>query len=185
NIYSLTIHSLLWRLVQYYPLISSLLQKIGSDAKVSRFQYARHLRFSTTFTYTRFQPRHGRESGMDAKDTTIMPNDIILDALDAIRTWCKSDRTEITTFDVRRPATMPPEVWSNEYAPMVADAAKMVWEHDLLAPDGRVRFEHDFYLKLVSLWQPRFTQVLGLPPGSPIFFDEAQDARPCVTSLLV
>src|SRR5699024_7486017 len=58
------------------------------------------------------------------------------------------------------------------------------WTSDILSPGGRLPFTHDYYLKLVSLARPSFTAQLGAPAGSVIFFDEAQDSRPCVSQML-
>lgn len=185
NIQTSTIHALARRATLMNPHTRPLVEKLGSDAVVPRYQFARHLRFAKSMNYTSYPARTRREAGLYAEDTHLSSNDLVKDGLAALDRWCRSDRDSIGVADVPRPETMPEDVWAEEYVPLVIEAALLAWDTDILSPTGALPFGHGYYLKLASLMKPRLTEVLGIPPGSLLFFDEAQDAIPAVTSLLL
>lgn len=106
-------------------------------------------------------------------------------ALASLRIWCQSDADEMRAEDV----VLPPRMSFMDvalYRECIMDLAMQMWDDDITQPDGIVRFEHDYYLKMVSLADPDLTQyaVTGLRAGDVIFFDEAQDARPAMTRVI-
>lgn len=185
NVRASTIHSLAWRIAQMIPQISPLLDKIRSETPpMSRFHWHRAIGLTDVFSYTSFHAANLKARGEVSRDTVLSSQDLMWAAIDALRLWCQSDRTELSQEDVVRPATMPYDVYENRYAPKVLDIATKAWTQDILVTEGRLPFTHDYYLKLVTLAKPKLTQWLGLPTGSVLFFDECQDSRPCVTYFL-
>jgi superfamily I DNA/RNA helicase len=57
----------------------------------------------------------------------------------------------------------------------VVPFAQRMWE-DVQNPNGVMGFEHDYYLKMFALTNPKL-------PGDVILLDEAQDANPCTASI--
>jgi hypothetical protein len=53
--------------------------------------------------------------------------------------------------------------------------AQKAWE-DICSPNGRLRFEHDHYLKMWALTKPEL-------PGDFIMLDEAQDTNPVLEEI--
>ncbi len=185
NVRASTIHSLAWRIASKIPQLAPLLDKIRRDEPpVSRFHWHRVIGFNEVFTYTSFYAANLRNRGEYAADTTLSSQKIMWAAIDALRLWCQSDRRELSKEDVVRPLSMQPHTWDTEYAPLVIEVAQRAWIDDILKSEGKLPFTHDYYLKLVTLAQPKLTQWLDLGPNSVLFFDEAQDSRPCVTYLL-
>ena len=185
NVRASTIHSLAWRIASKIPQLAPLLDKIRRDEPpVSRFHWHRVIGFNEVFTYTSFYAANLRNRGEYAADTTLSSQKIMWAAIDALRLWCQSDRRELSKEDVVRPLSMQPHTWDTEYAPLVIEVAQRAWIEDILKPEGKLPFTHDYYLKLVTLAQPKLTQWLDLDANSVLFFDEAQDSRPCVTYLL-
>jgi hypothetical protein len=60
--------------------------------------------------------------------------------------------------------------------PVIAAYAVKAWA-DISSLDGKLRFEHDHYLKLWAMSNPKL-------PGDFLFLDEAQDANPCLTGIV-
>lgn len=185
NVCASTIHSLAWRIASQIPQVAPLLDKIRRDEPpVSRFHWHRVIGVNEVFTYTSFYAANRRARGEFAEDTTLSSQKLMWAAIDALRLWCQSDRTSLSKEDVVRPLNMPPHTWDTEYAPLIIDIAQRSWVGDILKPEGKLPFTHDYYLKLVTMAQPKLTQWLDLGRDSVLFFDEAQDSRPCVTYLL-
>lgn len=60
---------------------------------------------------------------------------------------------------------------------VVVELARKAWD-DLRALNGRLRFQHDHYLKLWALSHPRL-------PGDYLLLDEAQDANPVIADVVL
>lgn len=63
-----------------------------------------------------------------------------------------------------------------QFAAFVAPFANKAWT-DLMNLNGKLKFTHDCYLKMWSLSQPKLRYDF-------ILFDEAQDANPCIASVV-
>ena len=185
NVSTSTIHSLAWRVASRIPQIAPLLEKINSDEPpLSRFHWHLALDIDDVFCFESFFEANRRVRGEGKSHTVLSSQSLMWAAIDALRLWCQSDREVVTEEDVERPATMPIDQWRERYVPLVISIAERAWKEDILDPNGKLPFTHDYYLKLVTLARPRITEWLGLEKGSVLFFDEAQDSRPCVTYLL-
>lgn len=184
NIQASTFHSLAMSLARTDPFISTLLPRLSGDTAVGRYQMASHLGVEEVIRFKSFQDINRDHIGLPSKLTTINSTQLTLAALDALRVWCQTDEDDLTIDHVERPVVMPEDQFTEMYAPVVQRIALRAWTTDILNPQGRLPFTHDYYLKLVSMAEPNFVERLGLYPGSVLFFDEAQDSRPCMTSLL-
>jgi N12 class adenine-specific DNA methylase len=72
------------------------------------------------------------------------------------------------------PASVPTDI--PELADAVLNYARAAWQ-DIADPDGKLRFDHDDYIKLWALGHPRL-------PCDVIFFDEAQDINPVLSKVI-
>lgn len=75
----------------------------------------------------------------------------------------------------------------DELAAYLLPAMKVAWE-DALNLNGRLRFTHDMYLKMWQLgWNPKTLRFSGPPKlgFDALFYDEAQDANPCNTAVVL
>lgn len=191
NVSSSTFHSLAFQIANVHPYIAPLVAKMINEKNpatpsttVSRMGIARHLGVEKVLTYRTFHESNKQIMGLPSAATTVSSIQLCHAALDALRTWCQTDDDTIGCEHVARPKTMPEDQFIDIYAPVVVDIALHAWTTDILNPAGRLPFTHDYYLKLVCMARPRITDYFGLPSGSVLFFDEAQDARPCVSGLL-
>lgn len=86
--------------------------------------------------------------------------------------FCYSADSEIQIHHV-------PKVNGVEYVDyfrkMIVPYARLMWE-DIQNPGGVMGFEHDYYLKMFALTEPKL-------PGDVVLLDEGQDANPCVASI--
>jgi hypothetical protein len=102
------------------------------------------------------------------------PVKIALLAIGAVTKFCYSDDRELTSRHV--PFVPGTEEFFDELAQVVAPYALKAWE-DMVHESGRLRFQHDVYLKLWALSNPTI-------PGDFIMLDEAQDANPVIEGLV-
>lgn len=184
NITASTFHSLALSLSRTEPFISSLLHRLSGESNVGRYQMASHLGVEEVVRYKTFQDVNREHIGFQGKYTTINSTQLTLAALDALSVWCQTDADDLGIEHVKRPTIMPEDQFEEIYAPVVQRIALHAWTSDILNPNGRLPFTHDYYLKLVSMAGLNFVERLGIPPGSVLFFDEAQDSRPSMTALL-
>ena len=108
-------------------------------------------------------------------DRRVEPTQIARLAMDTVAGWCR-------TADPVIGAQHVPEVngidgaAAEALAAEVVPLAKLAWE-DLRKVDGKLRFQHDHYLKMWALTSPK----LGCDF---LLFDEAQDADPLIASVV-
>ena len=95
-------------------------------------------------------------------------------AMGTVTKFCYSADPEITYRHV--PFTPGTEKFHNELAEWVTPYARRAWE-DLIQTSGRLRFQHDIYLKLWALSNPTL-------PGDYVLLDEAQDANPVIEGVV-
>jgi superfamily I DNA/RNA helicase len=95
-------------------------------------------------------------------------------ALDTVKRFCYSADTDITFRNV--PWIPGSEAYFDELATAVVPYARKAWA-DLIETSGRLRFEHDVYLKLWALSNPTL-------PFDVVMLDEAQDANPCIEGVV-
>ena len=185
NVLSGTMHSLAHDIGSVTPGIRDVIHRLEPGASpLQPFHLGAYMGITGGFHYETQRSRLNVEMGFAAVPSMRTPDQVAGDAMTTIRKWCQSADSDIDVSHVVRPADMGEPIFDNEYAPMVAHLARRAWFEDILSPNGMLPFTHDHYLKMVSVAAPSFTRHLGLPPGSAIFFDEAQDARPSMLSLI-
>lgn len=105
---------------------------------------------------------------------TIRPMDLARLALETVNRFCYSADAEIGPWHVpHRPGL---ESFRDELVAAVLPYAVTAW-YDIVSTDGRLRFEHDYYLKLFQLTGP----VL---PYDVLMVDEAQDLNPVTLAIV-
>lgn len=203
NVIAKTFHSVAYHIARNHPFTAPLMDKLNSDTALRPYELPRHIGFDGTLEVMTWADANKKDTGREYTTKLLKPHNITGYALASLNKWCQSADDDINethvvypkgvvfraidhndndndTDDNRADTRSDPK---QDYITMVLDVANKLWE-DIISPSGRVRFSHDYYLKLVSLMHPNFVEALGLPPGSIIFFDEAQDARPCMTSIV-
>ena len=102
------------------------------------------------------------------------PVKLALLAMGTVTKFCYSDDPVITSRHV--PFIPGTEQFFHELAEIVTPYALKAWD-DLIREDGRLRFQHDMYLKLWALSNPTL-------PGDFVLLDEAQDANPVIEGVV-
>ncbi|MBF8187359.1 ATP-dependent helicase [Nonomuraea sp. K274] len=95
--------------------------------------------------------------------------------MDTVARFCHSDDVEVYTTHVPDVPGLSPEAASALRFDVVP-FARRAWE-DLTSLDGKLKFEHDHYLKIWALTRP------VLPYGT-VLLDEAQDANPVIARIV-
>lgn len=109
-------------------------------------------------------------------DLYVAPNQLARLAMEAVSRFCRSADPEPSGYHVpKKPGLDDPDVL-RELRAVITPLARRAWD-DLRSTDGRLRFDHDCYLKLWALSEPR------LPAGY-VMLDEAQDANPVILDVV-
>lgn len=93
-----------------------------------------------------------------------------------IRSFCYSSAGEVQARHMEPVNGLAPQE-QGEIARLLLPYATRAW-NDICSPGGRLRFEHDHYLKMWALTEPRL-------PGDFILLDEAQDTNPVVEEVFL
>ena len=93
-----------------------------------------------------------------------------------IKRYCYSNATEVMARHMEVVNGLEPAE-EEQLARILLPYAQKAWE-DIRAPDGRLRFEHDHYMKLWALTSPEL-------PGDFIMLDEAQDTNPVLEEIFL
>lgn len=104
------------------------------------------------------------------------PNAVARITMDTVRRFCHSADRDITTWHVPHVTGVELPGDRTELAEIVVPLARKAWR-DLTDRSGRLRFDHDCYLKIWQLSEPRL-------PADVVFLDEAQDANPAVAAIV-
>ena len=115
-----------------------------------------------------------RDSITWGEDAYYSPPKLARLALDTVKRFCYSADNEITFHNV--PWVPGSEGYFDQLADAVVPYARRAWE-DMIQTSGKLRFEHDVYLKLWAMSNPTL-------PGDVVMLDEAQDANPCIESVV-
>jgi hypothetical protein len=116
----------------------------------------------------------GIKEGVAWGEAQYGPVKLALLALETVKKFCYSADAQITSRHV--PWIPGAEDYFRELAEMVAPYAVKAW-HDLIDTNGKLRFQHDIYLKLWALSNPKL-------PFDVVLLDEAQDANPCIEGVV-
>jgi len=107
-------------------------------------------------------------------DHTFGPVKLALLAMGTVTKFCYSADSHITAKHV--PWVPGTEGFFDQLAAMVVPFAERAWQ-DLIREEGKLRFQHDVYLKLWALSMPKL-------PFDTVMQDEAQDANPCIEGIV-
>lgn len=94
---------------------------------------------------------------------------------EAVRRFCNSADDTVNAYHVPKLKGLE-DAHQGAYKEHVVRYARKAWE-DINQPNGRLRFEHDHYLKIWALTKPQLRYDF-------ILFDEAQDANPVIAKLV-
>lgn len=174
-----TFHSVALEIAKKHPKISVLLSKMGNKSLRPK-ELAEIFFVRKHFTYI-----SNDDFKISAGNDSVFLSSAALCgyARNAVIKFCQSSDDKITRIHVPSVKDMP-DKQVTEFQDAVLPIARRMWA-DLLDPAGIQRIEHDHYLKFVSLEHVDLRKELGLNDGDVIFFDEAQDARPCMTSMVL
>jgi hypothetical protein len=116
----------------------------------------------------------GINEGVAWGEASFGPVKLALLATETVKKFCYSADAQITSRHV--PWVPGTEEFFPQLAEIVAPYAVKAWE-DLIDVNGRLRFQHDVYLKLWALSNPTL-------PFDTVLLDEAQDANPCIEGVV-
>ncbi len=203
NVQSMTFHSLCWRIANKDPQLNPVLRKLNNPNPLPFFKIADKFNIIDTHSFLTFKGQKDlvRHSDLDiakAHHQVLGRNAMVGYALKTVTKWCQSADKRIDMEHVVCPMNMAFAGGTDvsdedndfialnidDYKEKIVTIARTLWDEDISQPYGVLMFGHDHYLKMVSLKRPSLHTALNLPVGSVIFFDEAQDARPAMTSMI-
>ena len=112
--------------------------------------------------------------GFGDEDSYLSPVQVARIVLDTVRRFCHSaDDTILSKHVPQQPGT---EDFSDSFRSTVVRHAKAAWS-DITNKNGRLKFEHDHYLKMWALSKPKLNFDV-------IMLDEAQDANPVIAQVV-
>lgn len=169
NVVAKTIHSLAWSNISRDPEWNHLIKKMKSHRE-PLYKIRGSFVQGSVYGYLTSLGKH----------RVVREGDMYYAARRTIGNFCKSDEKQISHAHVPLLENLPEDdhASQDEYARIVLPIARRLWD-DILNPDGVAAVEHDHYLKVWQLTDP----VIG-KPGDVILYDEAQDAKPCIVSII-
>lgn len=202
NVQSMTFHSLCWRIANKDPQLNPVLRKLNNPNPLPFFKIAD--KFGVTDTHSFLTIKGQKEMVedplmdiFDGHHQVLGRKAMVGYALKTVTKWCQSADKRIDMEHVVFPPSMAfadddfcdgdddmTSLNIDSYKEKIVTIARTLWDKDISQPYGELMFGHDHYLKMVSLKRPGLHTALNLPVGSVIFFDEAQDARPAMTSMI-
>jgi hypothetical protein len=117
----------------------------------------------------------GIATGMGDDDTYLAPNKLAGFVTETVRKFCESDSNIITERHV--PKVAGTEDYLDEFRTSIVTWARRAWEDITNVPNNRIKFDHDHYLKMFALENPKLK-------GDFLILDEAQDANPVVVQIV-
>lgn len=109
-------------------------------------------------------------------DLVLSPERIASLAMQTVKQWCYTGAVSIGWHHLPEVPRVDSDASKQALGDAVLPLARRAWE-DLSRPDGKLRFQHDHYLKLWALSNP----TLGFDF---VLVDEAQDSNGVVTSVV-
>lgn len=159
-----------------FPRNITVMTTHGLGMRGTDFQYQHRLK-APKVPLALAASRLGIHSALHVGDRNpIRPNTQASLALRTVRRFCSTGDAAITPDHVPWLDGLDYESYS-QTAPLIVELAERVWA-DVSDPRGdQFRFEHDHYLKVWALEQPRWGYDF-------ILFDEAQDSNPVVSTMI-
>jgi hypothetical protein len=168
-----TVHSLAYGATRQDPTGRALLDRLNGQ-RVNSHVMARHLGLGHLVVTI--------PTGGAPRQKVLQPGWQAGHVRRAIRTFCQSADPEpgpqhfayVDGIDVQEPGKR--HINNRQVARELTPALHRAWR-DLCSPTGRLRYDHDVYVKQWQLRGPRI-------PGDFVLFDEAQDASPVMLAIL-
>lgn len=109
-------------------------------------------------------------------DTLMLPKHLAMIVNDTVENFCYSADEVIAEKHVPYEAKLSRKQ-NNQVAKAVVPYARKAWDDLTLREGGRLRFQHDHYLKMWQLTDPQL-------PADFVLLDEAQDANPVIAAVI-
>lgn len=109
-------------------------------------------------------------------DHVLAPNQIARLTMETVARFCHSADATVTSNHVPRQAGLDSVDAMAALRQALPPLARKAWQ-DICNPAGKLRFEHDHYLKMWQLTHPQLSADF-------IFYDEAQDGDPVILDVL-
>jgi superfamily I DNA/RNA helicase len=185
NVSCSTIHSLANRACRKNSVIAPLLDRLSDDKPLKPKDLPSYLVVDALELET--TPKNELlPDGSNSKTLTISARRMCTEALKAIDAWCASPDQAIAPDHVEKMEELPEELHTAEYVAAVMKLAKRMWDEDITNAKGRMRFQHSYYLKMWALTDVDIATEFGLDGRKVVFFfDEAQDAAPVVSDIVL
>jgi superfamily I DNA/RNA helicase len=119
----------------------------------------------------------GITQGIGSDDTYLNQTKLARLVMDTVRNFCYSDYDTPSKYQV--PHVPGTEDYRDDLVAMIVPLAVKAWA-DICNQNGRLKFEHDHYLKMWALSEP----VLEVGDNGFVMLDEAQDANPVIAQVV-
>lgn len=190
NVLASTIHSLANRGIRSNPQYAPLMDKLDGKRELMKpydrpkvFGVPREVQFGVNPG-----PVHPKTNPLKVQYTG---QTLCTQALLAVEKWCKSADLQIEPKHViirksGKDAIGVPDEMRDRFKEYVADIATRMWDDDIMSVNGKLYYSHDYYLKLYQIIGADIPAQLNLGNRrAALFFDEAQDSRPCITDIVM
>lgn len=189
NVQAMTTHSLANRALRVNPNTAPLMDKLGRRVSDEEHRVYRAHELPKAFGVSAFKVLQDDTKPMHPSTNPILlqvqPQTLCKEAVETIKEWCKSAEDVIDERHVRLETKLTGNL-KDRFVEKIVELARRMWSDDIMSSDGRLHFLHDHYLKIYSLMDPDIHAQMGFGNRRAVlFFDEAQDSRPCVTRIIM
>lgn len=183
NVQAMTVHSLANRAIRANPRYASLMDKIGVMSRIKVWEMPKEFGVPKSVAFGETEGKIHPKTNPVLLELT--GQTICKEAQETIKRWCMSADDRIHPKHVPLRIGKFDQRVRRRYRECVAEVAQRMWDTDLMSPNGGLYFTHDHYLKLYMISSPSLSNQLNLQGRrSVLFFDEAQDVRPCMARLV-
>ena len=189
NIQGMTVHSLAYRGSMRIPHIESVMHRLNSDVKPPKaWERPKLLKIQSKFEFARdeSQPMNMQTNPLVYATTG---QTMVTAAMEAITKFCQSADDKVGPQHVRLSVRFGKDLDKDIKRRLkleIVKVAQHIWDTDLTQPNGVLKFSYDTYLKMFCLTRPDISTWFQGGNRKPVlFFDEAQDGRPCITQLIM
>jgi len=116
----------------------------------------------------------GIVNGFGDDETFLQPGKLAGFVMETVKNFCYSDANLVGNQHV--PKVPGTEGYRDEFVTFCVAKARQAWE-SIASGNTRLKYEHDYYLKLFALDDPQLS-------GDFIMLDEAQDANPVIAQIV-
>lgn len=183
NVQAMTMHSLANKGMRANTELAPLMDKLGKGFGIKKWEMPGEFGVPKSVKFTEHAGTPDPRTNPILLEMT--GQTICGEAIETIARWCKSDRDDIHPKLVPLRGHQFDDRIRRQYREYVAKVAQRMWDQDICSVDGKLTFTHDYYLKMWMLTSPSIVDQLRLNGRRTVlFFDEAQDVRPCMARLV-